>query len=107
MKALLSAVIAAVLVASVARADWKEVKRGMDQKEVAAAVGAPLIMNRGKGGAEVWTYDNRGYIQFQNGRVMWWDAPSTRKQPLSAVAQAEAARKARILQSQRALAMQD
>lgn len=68
------ACIVFLLLAASARAEWADVKQGMDQPTVMQALGAPILMNKGKAGAEVWTYDRRGYIQFQYGRVMWWDA---------------------------------
>jgi hypothetical protein len=76
MKAVLS-VVAALLLAGVARAEWKDVKPGMDGKAVIEAVGMPLIQNRGRGGAELWTYDDCGFIQFNGGRVVFFDAPKS------------------------------
>lgn len=72
MKTVLSIILLA-LVAGVARADWKDLKAGMDQNAAAAAVGMPLMQNRGRGGAQVWTYDSQGFIQFQSGRVTYWE----------------------------------
>lgn len=70
-------VAAIALFAGEARADWKDLKPGMDYHAATACAGVPLIQNRGKGGCETWTYDCRGYIQFRYGRVTYWDAPKT------------------------------
>jgi hypothetical protein len=74
MKSIL-AIAAVALLTGVARADWKDLKPGMDYRTARTCVGFPLMQNHGRGGAEVWTYDNRGYIQFQNGRVSYWEHP--------------------------------
>jgi hypothetical protein len=74
MKATTALVLALLLVAS-ARADWKDVKAGMDVKAVWRCVGAPLIENKGKSPIAVWTYDRGGYVMFEAGRVKYWEAP--------------------------------
>lgn len=67
------------LLAGVARADWVpqwgKLKVGMDRQTARACVGMPLLQNRGRGGCEVWTFDECGYIQLQFGRVTYWEAP--------------------------------
>lgn len=73
VKVLLPMAAFGVLLTS-ARADWKDLKPGMDQQAAIACAGVPLMQNRGKGGAEVWTYDHRGYIEFSFGRVIYWSA---------------------------------
>jgi hypothetical protein len=73
MKTALS-LLAFALLAGAVRADWAELKVGMDQSAALQCVGMPLLQNRGRGGAEVWTYDRRGHIQFQSGRVCAFEA---------------------------------
>lgn len=65
----------AVLLAAPARGAWPDLKRGMDQATVIRCIGAPMMQNRGRGGAETWTYDNSGYVSFERGRVSCWQAP--------------------------------
>jgi hypothetical protein len=67
------ALLVAALLAGTARAEWKDLKPGMDQAAALHCVGMPLMLNRGRGGAEVWTYDYCGYIQFQYGRVAYFE----------------------------------
>ncbi len=89
--------IAAVLLLSgVARADWKDLKPGMDQQAAFAAAGVPMMQNRGKAGAEVWTYDRSGCIQFSYGRVTCWEQPKpqTAKPAPAAVVKSEKPSKA-------------
>ncbi len=50
----------------------------MDQSTVRRCVGHPILQNRGKGGAEIWTYDHRGYIEFYRGRLSYYSAPAAR-----------------------------
>lgn len=66
-----------------ARAEWRELQEGQDYKAVKDSVGEPLIVCRGRNGAqETWTYDCGAYVQFENGRVSFWQAPrSGRKAP--------------------------
>lgn len=86
MKSVLAIVAIAVLTGA-ARADWKDLKPGMDYQTAVHCTGVPLMQNRGKGGAEMWTFDNRGYIEFQFGRVAYWSAPKQPSVQWSAVAQ--------------------
>jgi hypothetical protein len=65
---------------SSARAAWCDLKAGLDPKAAEKCVGAPLFVNRTRGGTLVnWIYDNGGYILFENGRVKFWQAPSLPK----------------------------
>lgn len=86
MKSILAIAAIAVLTGA-ARADWKDLKPGMDYQMAVRCAGMPLMQNHGKGGAEVWTFDNRGYIQFQSGRVAYWNAPKVPTVQWSALAQ--------------------
>jgi len=82
-------VVIALLMVSCAgaRADWRDVKEGLDPKAVFETVGRPLIESRARGGLLVtWTYDNGGYILFENGRVLYWQPPELKKLPLSSAA---------------------
>jgi hypothetical protein len=59
-----------------AHAAWADLKEGQDAKTATQEVGLPLIQTRGRGGVlETWTYDEGGYILFENGRVRYWQAP--------------------------------
>jgi len=71
----LAAIALLGLLPAVARANWSNLKVGMDRARVAACVGQPLLQNHGRGGAEIWTYDRCGYIEFSRGQVVYW-APS-------------------------------
>lgn len=72
MKAVLAIAVALVAIAS-ARADWKDLKKGMDHTAILQCVGAPMQANRGHGGAfEVWTYDAGGFVMLEGGRVTYW-----------------------------------
>ena len=73
MKAVL--VVAVALFATVAaRADWKDLKKGMDRAAAAQCVGAPILTSRGHAGAfEVWTYDSGGFVMFEGGVVTYWE----------------------------------
>ena len=74
--------IAALLVVASARADWKDVKEGMDQRAVMEAVGTPLMFTRARHGLlETWMYDEGGCVYFVKGRVRFWQAPKVRVVP--------------------------
>ncbi len=65
---------AVALVATVvARADWKDLKPGMDRGAAWHCVGAPILQNHGHGVFEVWTYDAGGYVMFEAGSVTYWE----------------------------------
>lgn len=69
-----------VCVCATARADWADVREGIDAQAVMAAVGVPLLVNASKTKRQVtWTYDDGAYILFENGRVRFWQAPTSRK----------------------------
>lgn len=79
MKRLLLLALLASL-ASAARAEWADLKAGMDQATAIRCVGLPLIQqNKGRGGTATWTYDFGGCIQLQYGRVLFWTAPKPPK----------------------------
>ncbi len=78
-----------VLAASCARADWKDLKEGLDPTTAEHCVGAPLFGNRSRGGTFVtWTYDNGGFIFFENGRVHFWQPPADKTGGTQALASA-------------------
>jgi hypothetical protein len=79
MKAVLSVVLAVTCVAA-ARADWKDVKRGMDAPAVMRAIGAPLLQNKARAIAQTWTYDAGGFVLFEGGRAVYWE-PSKPAKP--------------------------
>lgn len=87
MKTILALAVIAVL-AGEARADWKDIKAGMDYGTAVRCAGVPLMEIRGKGGCETWTYDYTGYIQFQYGHVTYWEQP---KAPIAQAASKPAA----------------
>ncbi len=69
-----------LLLASAAQAAWADIKAGLDQKTTREQVGVPLIQNKARQAAiETWTYDDGGYILFENGRVRYWQAPRPKK----------------------------
>ena len=69
-----------LFVVSLARADWKDLKEGLDPKTAEQLVGAPLFTNQTRGGSLVtWTYDHGGYILFESGRIKFWQAPREKK----------------------------
>ncbi len=66
-----------LVLAAVARAEWKDIKEGLDPVTVEQCVGAPLFGNRSRGGTFVsWIYDNGGFVYFENGRVRFWQSPA-------------------------------
>lgn len=68
-----------VLLAAVARAEWRDLRLGSDHAAVLRCIGVPLLSNRSRGGGtETWTYDRGGYIRFENGRVTFWRPPEKR-----------------------------
>lgn len=70
-----------LLLASTAQAAWADLRPGMDQEAVRRCIGQPILQNRGKGGAEIWTYDHRGYVEFHRGRLSYFSAPEARPLP--------------------------
>ena len=76
-------IAAAVLLPAAARADWTNLRVGMERERVASCVGQPLLQNHGRAGAEIWTYDRCGYIEFQHGRLTFWvpSKPDPSRQP--------------------------
>lgn len=90
MKTVVAVALVALLTA-VARADWKDLKRGMDTRTAWQCVGFPLMESKGRGTAEAWTYDQGGYILLERGHVVYWEMP----RPEKAAAAAAAARLAK------------
>jgi len=77
MKTLL---VIALLAATSARAEWRDLKVGLDRKTAAELVGVPLMESKARGGAFVtWTFDHGGYILFDHGRVRYWQPPHAEK----------------------------
>lgn len=70
-----------LLLAASAQAGWADLRPGMDQDNVRRCIGHPILQNRGKGGAEIWTYDHRGYVEFYRGRLSYYSTPTTRRTP--------------------------
>ena len=89
MKPLL-ALLTFVALATAARAEWADVKPGMDTATVLRCVGAPLMQSKNRGLVQIWTYDHRGYIEFANGTVSYFEAPKV-PAPKSALAAAKPA----------------
>ena len=57
--------VAAVFGAATAWAGWSDLKVGLDERAVLAALGQPIIVSRGSNGVHAtWTYDWGGYVQF-------------------------------------------
>ncbi len=72
--------VIALLTAAAARAEWRDLRVGLDPKAVAELVGQPLMQQRARGGVLVtWTFDHGGYVLFENGRIRYWQAPRTEK----------------------------
>lgn len=68
--------VLAVASAVTSRADWGEMRKGLDQQATLAAVGTPIIASQSRSRVHAtWTYDSGGYIQFEQGRVAHWQAP--------------------------------
>jgi hypothetical protein len=62
-----------------ARAEWRDVKEGLNVQAVLAAIGTPMMVNKSKSGRQVtWTYDDGAYVLFENGRVRFFKAPPGR-----------------------------
>ena len=79
MKKFFLLVLFAVAAAS-ARAEWKNVKEGLDQKTALQTLGAPLMVSKSKSGMQqTWTYDRGAYIIFVFGRVRYWAAPKVKQ----------------------------
>jgi hypothetical protein len=78
--------IAVLLVVASVRADWKDLKEGMEQRAVVEAVGAPLMATRVRRGLlETWLYDGGGCVYFVKGRVQYWQMPKVVPAPVPAV----------------------
>ncbi|HVU35284.1 MAG TPA: hypothetical protein VHE61_17745 [Opitutaceae bacterium] len=71
-------VAVALLLSGTARADWKDLKPGMDPRAAWQCVGVPLMQYAARG-TEIWTFDCGAYVQFENGHVTCWTAPKTPK----------------------------
>jgi hypothetical protein len=67
-----------------ARAEWKDLKAGIDVQAVLAAVGTPLMVSKSRQGLQVtWTYDDGAYVLFENGRVRFWQPPVAKRKATS------------------------
>lgn len=76
LMAALALAMASVASATPSRADWTQLRKGIDENAAVAAVGAPMIASRSKSRMHsTWTYDFGGYVQFEAGRVVHWSAP--------------------------------
>jgi len=72
----LTTAVLAVASAATSRADWDDLRPGLDQQATLAAVGTPIIASHSRSRVHAtWTYDAGGYIQFEQGRVAHWQAP--------------------------------
>ena len=79
MKRLVLVLLFAGVCAS-ARAEWSDVREGIDVQAVLAAVGTPLMVSKSRTGLQVtWTYDEGGYVLFENGRVRFWQPPAAKR----------------------------
>lgn len=68
--------IALASAASSWAAGWNDLRAGLDEKSTLAAVGTPIIASRSKSRVHsTWTYDKGGYIQFERGKVAYWQMP--------------------------------
>ncbi len=92
MKTVVAVALVALLTA-VARAEWKDLKRGMDTRAAWQCVGLPLMETKGRGKAEAWTYDQGGYILLERGRVVYWELPRSEKAEAARLAKAEQPKK--------------
>jgi hypothetical protein len=78
-----------LLAAPCVRADWKDLKEGLDPAAAEQCVGAPLFGNQTRGGTYVnWVYDNGGYILFECGHVRFWQQPSEKNGGVPSLASA-------------------
>ena len=53
---------------------WENLEVGMNETDVAAALGSPLIVNGARGLVQ-WTFDAGGSVMFQQGALLFWGAP--------------------------------
>ena len=53
---------------------WEHLAVGMNETEVAAALGSPLIVNGARGLVQ-WTFDAGGLVMFQQGALLFWGTP--------------------------------
>ena len=75
-----------LLLATCARAQWSDLKAGLEPKAVMRFVGEPLMESKVRGGLFVtWIYDEGGYILFENGVLRYWQAPRAKKMSQRAV----------------------
>ncbi|HVU24020.1 MAG TPA: hypothetical protein VHE13_07835 [Opitutus sp.] len=54
-------------------ASWRDLRPGFNASKTIAAIGRPLLVNRSRG-YETWTYDRGGYVEFEGGRLVYWEA---------------------------------
>ena len=53
---------------------WEHLAVGMNETEVASALGTPLIVNGARGLVQ-WTFDAGGLVMFQQGILLFWGTP--------------------------------
>ena len=68
-------VVLVLLGGTALRADWKDLKPGMDRAAVSRCLGTPLMETKGRAMSGVWTYDCGGYAMFSGGRLVHWEKP--------------------------------
>ena len=58
------------------KAEWKDLREGLEVPAVILAIGQPLIKSRTRAGLfETWTYDRGGYAVFVRARLSYWREP--------------------------------
>lgn len=75
------------------RADWNDLKPGMDARAAVQCVGTPILQSEGRAASALWNYDSGGFVLFAAGRVTYWEAPKIKPLapiPSSAPAQVHA-----------------
>lgn len=71
-------VASVLLIGAQLRADWSDLKPGMDANLARACVGMPLFGTNGRA-TQQWNFDHGGYILFERGRVIYWQQPTPPK----------------------------
>lgn len=81
----LIALIALLLAPLSLHAAWRDLKLGDDAARVTAAIGEPLLVSRSRG-FENWIYDRGGTVEFEDGRVVYWQASQPDPEPAKSAA---------------------
>lgn len=63
-----------LLAPRIVRAEWRDLKAGLDPTQTLAALGEPLFVNKSRG-CEIWIYDRGGQVEFEKGRLAFWQQP--------------------------------